>query len=182
MGREKINKPVCAICDCYLLYEESLPRKQNGVTMHAGERFCLGGKRGRRFRSSDPKIHVPSWCPKRKSPCELRVYGFKNQNEEDMHTWLSLSLGRAIIPEARRYAVEYELTTSLTPKEFWEECRYNRSDAELVGVTIPQYHIVEVYDGLKSVFFYKVDGEYQIVHVFDSEKARKNKLEQGDAD
>ncbi len=182
MGRGKISKPVCANCDCYLLYEESMPQRQCGLTMHPGERFCLGGKRGRRFRSSDPKIHVPSWCPKRKTPCELRVYGFKNQNEEDMHTWLSLSLGRAIIPEAGRYAVVHELTTSLTPKAFWEECRYNRGDAELVGVTVPQYHIVEVYDGIRSVFFYKVDGEYQIVRVFDSEKARQNKLEREDMD
>ena len=182
MGREKISKPVCTRCKSYLLYGESLPRKQNGVTMHAGERFCLGSKKARRFRRSDPKIHVPSWCPKRKAPCELRVYGFKNLDEAYMHHSLSLSLGHAIVPEARRYAVKYETTTNLTPADFWEECYYGKSDDELVGEYVRQYNIVEVDDGIKPVCFYKVDGEYEILHIFDTEKARKNKLVQEDTD
>ena len=176
MARERIPTPVCANCGCYLRYLEDPPRKQNGVMMHMGDRFCLGGKRARRFRRSDPKIYVPSWCPKRKSPCELRVYRFKNRNEAALHSSLSLSLGRAISPEARRYAVEYDLTTTLTPKEFWNGCCHHKSDAELVGAAVHQYHIVEVDDGILPVCFYKVDGKYQILRGFDTETARKNDL------
>lgn len=182
MSRENIPAPVCMNCECYLCYQEHMPKKQNGVTMHLGERFCLGSKRARRFRRSDPKLHVPSWCPKRKSPCVLRVYGFKNRDEAAMHSCLCFALGKAVSPEARRYAVEYELTTSLTPKDFWEECCYSINDAELVGAEVSQYGIVEIDDGIMPVCFYKVDGEYQVLRFFDTGKARANELEREDTD
>ena len=176
MSRERIPTPVCANCNRYLRFLEDRPRKQHGVMMSPGERFCLGSKRVRRYRHSDPKIYVPSWCPRRKTPCELRVYAFKNQNEAAMHHFLSLALGHPISPMAGSYAVEHDLTTILTPKEFWNGCYHHKSDAELVGTVVHQYYIVEVDDGIQPVCFYKVDGKYQILYGFNTEKARKNLL------
>ena len=76
-----LRKPTCADCPHNLQYMERLPIKKKGVTMHLGERFCVAGKRARKFKRSDPKTYVPSWCPRLKAPCELRIYGFKNQRE-----------------------------------------------------------------------------------------------------
>lgn len=69
-----LRKETCYECEKHLRYMESSPAKQMGVTMHMGERFCTGGKRARKFKRNDPKIYVPSWCPRRKIPSELRVY------------------------------------------------------------------------------------------------------------
>ena len=76
-----LRKPTCADCPHNLQYMERLPIKKKGVTMHLGERFCVAGKRARKFKRSDPKTYVPSWCPRLKAPCELRIYGFKHQRE-----------------------------------------------------------------------------------------------------
>ena len=88
-----LRKPTCADCPHNLQYMERLPIKKKGVTMHLGERFCVAGKRARKFKRSDPKTYVPSWCPRLKAPCELRIYGFKNQREWRMHRSMCAYLG-----------------------------------------------------------------------------------------
>lgn len=91
-----LRKPTCADCPHNLQYMERLPIKKKGVTMHLGERFCVAGKRARKFKRSDPKTYVPSWCPRLKAPCELRIYGFKNQREWRMHRSMRAYLGEDI--------------------------------------------------------------------------------------
>ena len=73
-----LRKPTCADCPHNLQYMERLPIKKKSVTMHLGERFCVAGKRARKFKRSDPKTYVPSWCPRLKAPCELRIYCNRN--------------------------------------------------------------------------------------------------------
>lgn len=68
-----LRKPTCSDCPHNLQYMERLPIKKKGVTMHLGERFCVAGKRARKFKRSDPKTYVPSWCPRLKAPCELSL-------------------------------------------------------------------------------------------------------------
>lgn len=98
-----LRKPTCADCPHNLQYMERLPIKKKGVTMHLGERFCVAGKRARKFKRSDPKTYVPSWCPRLKAPCELRIYGFKNQREWRMHRSMRAYLGEDTSPSAFRY-------------------------------------------------------------------------------
>lgn len=88
-----LRKPNCSDCPHNLQYMERLPIKKKGITMHLGERFCVAGKRARKFKRSDPKTYVPSWCPRLKAPCELRIYGFKNQREWRMHRSMCAYLG-----------------------------------------------------------------------------------------
>lgn len=97
-----LRKETCYECEKHLRYMESSPAKQMGVTMHMGERFCTGGKRARKFKRNDPKIHVPSWCPKRKLPSELQVYCFKSTIDWMLHERLCYDLGKEISPEAHR--------------------------------------------------------------------------------
>jgi hypothetical protein len=144
--------------------------------MRMGENFCVGAKRARRFKNSDPKIYVPAWCPLRKSPCELRVYTFKSAGDWFLHERLCRSLGRDISPEGHRYAVAFELHTALSPQEFGKRCNVE-SSKELLQVTVNQYDVVEIDDGIQPVFFFKTDHGYKLAPSFDAAAARKNHKE-----
>ena len=169
----EVRKAFCSSCDKHLRYTEPVPKKQKGVTMHFGERFCLGGKRARKFSRSDPKIYVPSWCPKRKDPSELRIYGFKSTNDWMMHDMLCCHLERDIHPEARRYAVEHEQPIKLTAREFAQRCN-EEPDEAILGVAVQRYQVVEIDDGIEPSFFYKTEQGYELLSLFDAATARKN--------
>ena len=109
-----LRKVTCSECKSHLHYMENMSVKKNGVTMHFGDRFCMGGKKPRKFGRGDPKIYVPTWCPKRKVPSELRIYGFKSVEQWMLHHDMCEQLGTDISPSAFRYAVAYELHTPLT--------------------------------------------------------------------
>lgn len=172
-------EPVCTGCEHNLYYGNCTPKKTQGVTIHLGERFCTCGKKARRFKRSDPKSKVPAWCPKRKTPHELRIYRFKNADEWMLHEHLCYSLNRELSPEARRYAVEFELHTELSAREFLERSACE-SDAELLGAAVHLHHVVEIDDGLQSVCFYKTANGYRHEPFFDAATALKNKLEYGE--
>ena len=174
-----LRKPTCADCPHNLQYMERLPIKKKGVTMHLGERFCVAGKRARKFKRSDPKTYVPSWCPMLKAPCELRIYGFKNQREWRMHRSMCAYLGEDTSPAAFRYAVRYEGHTDLAPYEFFECCN-EKSDDEILGAAVQHYDVVEIDDGIKPAFFYKTEHGYELLFSFDAKIAKKNIREEID--
>lgn len=147
--------------------------------MHLGDRFCMGGKKVRRFGRGDPRVYVPDWCPKRKNPCEVRIYGFKSGEAWAMHEALCCHMGMELTPSAFRYALESELHTDLTPQEFAKQCNYE-PDAETLGVAVHRHYVVEIDDGLKPAFFYKTEKGYELLALFDAETARKNIKEDTD--
>lgn len=55
-----LRKVTCSECKSHLHYMENMSVKKNGVTMHFGDRFCMGGKKPRKFGRGDPKIYVPT--------------------------------------------------------------------------------------------------------------------------
>ncbi len=170
------KRPTCIGCPHKVTHESPVPVKKVGVMMHMGEKFCIGGKRARRFKRSDPKLYVPDWCPRRKNPCELRVYTYKSSDDRLMHAMLSSSLHRELLPEGYCYALKQKLHTELTPREFWEQCCCE-SDPEPLSADVGLHDVVEIDDGLKPVFFYKSEQGYQVVPYFNAETARKNKRE-----
>ena len=174
-----VRKPTCSGCSCELYYSDPIPKKQLGVTMHMGERFCTGGKRARRFKRGDPKIYVPSWCPKRKSPCEVRIYAPKSAFDRFLHQQLARDLGHAFSPDGHRYALRAQTQTLLAPKEFWAQCNMGPCE-NLLDIPVHSYEVVEIDDGLNSVFFYKRDWNYELAGLFNAEAAKKNKLEDCD--
>lgn len=171
--------PSCRDCSCCYEYKDIVPTKKLGVNMHFGERFCTATKRAKRFGKRDPKNAVPAWYPKRKTPCELRVYCFKSTADWAMHTSMVQSVPTLSLPPAHRYAVEFDLHTQLTPLEFWKRCD-SESDGHLLNVTVHRYHVVEIDDGLKPTFFYKTESGYQILPLFHAEIARNNRREDTD--
>lgn len=171
-----VKIPNCFPCPGYFQCPIEPSQTRGGVTLIPGTRYCLAGVRPRRFRKNDPSARVPQWCPRRKTPAELRIYAFNSQKDYLLHDRLSADLGRAITPIARRYAVKFELHTDLTPSEFWRRCRCE-SDAALLGVAVHRYHVVEIDDGLCPVCFYKTERGYVVVR-FDTQAARRNRGEE----
>lgn len=171
-----LRRPTCSGCPHDLYYSGAIPQRAMGVTMHPGERFCTGGKRARRFKRSDPKIHVPNWCPRRKYPCELRVYTFKSTSSWWLHMSLEKDLGRVLPPEGHNYALVESLSTELSPWEFWKRLE-SKSYLDLLDVTLEPYSVLEIDDGLKPAFFYYVDGGFTLTPLFNAEMARQNKKE-----
>lgn len=116
--RETLYQPSCYGCSHDVHYQDAVPMRTCGVMMHCGERYCTGGKRARRFKHGDPQSHVPKWCPKRKNPCELRIYALKSLEDWSLHDLLSEGLGELLSPAASRYALRFDGTIELTPQEF----------------------------------------------------------------
>ena len=169
--------PSCSDCPAFLRCEKT-GLEANGVRLEPGFCYCISGKRPRRFSSKAARIRVPKWCPKRKTPCELRVYGFKNTDEFLMHSFLQCKSDHDITPEARRYAVAYEGHTELTPRNFWLAC--NKVPArELIDKEVPWFCIVEIDDGLRPYCFYRAKNRFILLPYFKTETAQKNTMEDG---
>lgn len=50
-----LRQPSCVGCPYNYYYHDPIPKPQQGITMHLGERFCTGGKNAHRFKKSDPR-------------------------------------------------------------------------------------------------------------------------------
>ena len=62
------SEPGCVGCEAHLDFGLS--------------RYCAGFKNKKRrkaFRKSDPAYKAPKWCPKRKDPCEYRIYRYADE-------------------------------------------------------------------------------------------------------
>lgn len=174
--RGKLYQPMCSGCPHDLHYTDFVPQKQCGVMMHCGEHFCTGGKRARRFRKSDPKFHVPQWCPKRKNPCGLRVYALKSADDWFLHSMLDEDIGSVFSPSANRYALRLEGTIELSPYEFWQRCGQEPA-SDLLPVSMQCYEVLEIDDGLKPAYFYWRNGTFVLAPTFDGAAAQKNVME-----
>ncbi len=176
--KHPIPKPSCVACPHNYSHSTNSVR-QRGVMMHFGERFCLKEKRARRFKKSDPKIAVPQWCPRRKSPRELRIYRLKDIESRVLHDLCNRSVGAKAAPMAHRYALAQTLTTEFTAKEFSDRVQYE-TDSDLLGQWLSDYSVIEFDDGLMPICFYKVDGVWRYEPFLDMAKARENKMEEVD--
>lgn len=174
----RVYQPTCTNCPHNLYYSDCIPQKQFGVMMHGGEHYCTGGKRARRFKRGDPKTRTPDWCPRRKTPCEVRIYGPKSTNDWLLHN--ALSDGSNAFPVAYRYAVRMKGTTELSPYEFWRRCQ-EEPVRSWFPFKMKQYEVLEIDDGLKPVYFYYVDGDFVSTCLFEGAVAQKN-VYKGDVD
>ena len=155
----------------------TLPGPVNDALVCIGEYCCTKGRRPRKLKDRNRR-GVPDWCPLRKDPCELRIYGFRNADEQALHILLCGGVKRELSPSASRYAVIHEGTSPLSAKEFWRKLETER-DAELLGLPVELYSVVEIDDGLKPVCFYKTIDGYEPAPLFDRERAQKDRWEGG---
>ena len=72
MYKEKVRKFKCYYCSDCKLYAGSETKTIHSRRMKPNTKYCTGGKKVIIFRSDDPKVNVPKWCPKRRM---LLCYG-----------------------------------------------------------------------------------------------------------
>lgn len=172
-----MTRPTCRECDRYVAYQEKEPKKQRGVTMCRGERYCIAFSRARRFRSGDPKKYVPKWCPRRIFPYILRVY------EETQGPGLPLQNKKLIgsrISYPHRYRLKHEGACRMTGSQIKGILRIRKQEQRFVGASDLQElleapvfvsNILELDDGLKPMFYLVTQSGIRQV-VFDKEQAQ----------
>lgn len=123
----------------------------------AETRYCTGFKKKKtpmRFRSSDPKIKPPKWCPRRLSPTVCRIYGFADQESELTEFMLRNELGY-IHPSPHHYKLRLEIPLGMTAKDFFSETEKEYLENILPPqVQVTAGEIIEIDDGFRPYCFY----------------------------
>ena len=122
-------------------------------------RYCHGFKRkkARRFRSNDPLIKAPKWCPRRISPPICRIYGFKDERSEYMEGLFrrDYDKDKSASPSPQHYAPRQEISLGLTAKRFYDEVQNHPLHEVLPpDADVKDGEIIEIDDGLKPYYFY----------------------------
>lgn len=126
------------------------------------------------FKPKDPKEKVPAWCPRRITPCAVRVYHYKNPDTELLQSLLR-QRGMEPYVSAADYAVCYKNHTAISAEEFQNEVSFlNLSDR--LGFPLHPREVLEIDDGLHPYFFY-LDDELRLhcIH-FRKEDCGRNTL------
>ena len=146
MYKEKVRKFKCYYCSDCKLYAGSETKTIHGRRMKPNTKYCTGGKKVIIFRSDDPKVNVPKWCPKRRMPPVLRIYHFRSVEIELGESMLAAN-GISFFPYPSRYAVRYEGDSPYTAMEFAKQIK-KCSLAELLLMQLLPYEILEIDDGI----------------------------------
>ena len=178
MAKPLIHKPRCSNCEYYGVHSESAPKKVAGAFLRVGCRYCSGGKRVRVFKPSDPKVYIPSWCPRHKAPAEMRVYCYKDTDAWYIN-FLFKQDGTPRSPSGYEYAVRHECRTELTAKGFYELSE-QQMISDILGFNVRINEVIEIDDGLKPYYFFIHEYGIEVLTYFDRDRARKNKLDRPD--
>lgn len=169
MSGQRVTLFRCSNCQNQLTYLEPVSRREHGVNLQFGHSYCTAGKKYRLLKKKAAKSYPPDWCPKKKWPCEYRVYAFKDIRARCMHGMFS----ETPIPSAYRCAVRVEGKVELSPVAFLAKLE-DTPASQLLGVEVNMGEIVEIDDGLKSCCFYLGNDNAQYLPYWDSAKARQN--------
>lgn len=170
----KVRQPKCTFCPYYHRHAEAYGKKLKGVYLRPTSRYCTGGKRPKVFKTRDPKERIPAWCPRRLSPCIVRVYHYKNPETVFLQNLLHPS-GSVPIISATNYAVCYETRVDITAAEFQKEISILNL-SERLGFSLHHDEVLELDDGLHPYFFH-LDDELRLhcIH-FRKEDCSRNTL------
>ena len=180
MAQAAVKRFHCSNCPHRFTFWGQMPVREGGVKMIPGRTYCKGAKKYRAFRSSDPKTVPPSWCPKRKNPCEVRVYTFKDNASWYLHHFLHK--GESVPPHEFLCAVRASDTVDLTPAAFYSMLKDGKSASELLGTHIRPEEIVEIDDGLKPCCFYIRYGAPKYLPHWNTARARQNEYQRNAED
>ena len=176
MYEEKVRKFKCYHCPDCNLYAGSETKTIHGRRMKPNTKYCTGGQKVIIFRSDDPKVTVPKWCPKRRVPPTLRIYHFRSPEIEVGESMLAAK-GISFFPYPSRYAVRYEGDSPYTAMEFAKQIK-NHSLAELLSMQLLPYEILEIDDGIRPYcFLVERLGHVRCIR-FKSDIARESKYEE----
>lgn len=164
------SEPGCIGCEAHLDFGLS--------------RYCAGfrnKKRRKVFRKSDPAYKAPKWCPKRKDPCEYRIYSYADEQVAAMARALEAdSIGDRdiVFPCAFRYRLRAEGRTGLPPKAFYEQANAeDDASSPLPDESIRTGDVVEIDTGLAQFFFYYVTPHDFRMAFFDVRRIQTGRMD-----
>lgn len=153
MKKVRFSEPSCRY-DC--------PFFKTSGTILSETRYCMkASKRGRRFRSKDPKSKPPRWCPRRITPPICRVYELKDEFSAALDYEERLRFDpqkqERYLPSTHRYRLRCEVP-GMGAEQF-----YSAVQEDLVEGVLPEAHIkpgeiIEIDDGLRPYYFYCYDS------------------------
>lgn len=120
----------CRNCPERYYHAIPAPQKSKGLMMHFGESYCTLPKRARHLKSRDLNRRAPEWCPERKVPNTLRIYYYRSPETYMLDNVLHQGFAFTPLPTASRYAMAYEGTSTLSPREFWLTYHEKENDLE----------------------------------------------------
>jgi len=142
-----ISRSKCSDCEFYYIHGTAEPLKKQGIMMTYNQRYCLFGKNATRFSHSDPKRIIPAWCSRQLRPPMLRIYKFKNMQSHLFHVTFNMNF-----PSAHRYKLCYETQCSMTLEELTKQI-----STGFDGRVLSLYEVIEFDDGIRQMFFYKME-------------------------
>ena len=166
----------CRNCPERYYHAIPAPQKSKGLMMHFGESYCTLPKRAMQLTDHDLLKCAPVWCPKRKRPNELRIYYYRSPETYMLDNVLHQGFAFTPQPTASRYAMAYEGTSTLSPREFWLKL-LTQKDTEMLERVVKVKSVVEIDDGLAPCFFFKTEEGYTRCLCFDADRARTNCME-----
>ena len=170
MKQRSFSEPGCIGCEAHLDFGLS--------------RYCAGfrnKKRRKVFRKSDPAYKAPKWCPKRKDPCEYRIYSYADEQVAAMARALEAdSIGDRdiVFPCAFRYRLRAEGRTGLPPKAFYGQANAeDDASSPLPDESIRTGDVVEIDTGLAQFFFYYVTPHDFRMAFFDVRRIQTGRMD-----
>lgn len=149
---KKVNfyEPSCTECSSYSI-QGAFPCET---------RYCMAkGRKGKRFKNTDPKFRIPKWCPKRLPSRVCRVYRLKEEE------W-SLEWARRTATDPKeitfysvfgfRYDSEPKLEKPIgyTVRQFYECVNKDGPEGILDAINLEFGDVFELDDGLNPHYFY----------------------------
>ena len=138
------------------------PHHQRVGSLCCETRYCNGFKRRKpkRFGRSDPVFKAPKWCPRRITPPICRVHGFKDERSAYMDLlWRAeYHAGRleTVSPSPFHYAPRTEIPLGMTARQFFDATQEGPL-ADILPEKVSDGEIIEIDDGLRPYYFYKLD-------------------------
>ena len=176
MYEEKVRKFKCYYCPDCKFYAGSETKIVHGRRMKPNTKYCTGGKKIIIFRSDDPKVNVPKWCPKRRVPPTLRIYHFQSPEIELGESMLAFN-GISFFPYPSRYAMKYEGKFPYTAMEFAKQIK-KHTLTELFSTRLFPHEVLEIDDGIRPYCFLVESFNCVRCIRFKSDIARENKYEE----
>jgi len=176
MAKSVIRRFMCIECPYHKTHNSFEPIKIDGRSFNCGDQYCIGGKKAKRFRPSDPKVYPPTWCPRRKSPIEYRVYAYKDRRKLLMHQWYE-SEGLIDTPYGSQFFLRTEGNTNYNASAFQKEIEH-RHPSDILGIPIHDCEVIEIDDGLEPYYFHVTKKGIQVLFRFNANEAKQNKYQE----
>jgi hypothetical protein len=123
--------------------------------MFPGERYCLFGKKVRRFKKRDAMYRVPGWCPKYHRNPIVRAYVKAPEDLSQLR--LRMLMGDDWNPNvnARHYVLRITSSTGYTPLQLCKKLTSGLCDYDdILGYYPNKLDVIEIDNGVTNAFLH----------------------------